>query len=550
MNTAEQTETTRSFGIPLLVLATAWPLINFAVHNYSFLGFEKSGAWVIPVVFFCVLVSAIAGLAVIRLVLKFEPSSSVRLAVVVVILIFFNYPQLLSFWSFVFNKMNIALAPHYGYATTFLLVPTLILAVAKSEKIEKVVFGFLLLAVVVSLAELFWVMGSYHELSGTSDDAKSSFSGLNISSVLTGANHSNTKYGHGPTEASATNELPNIYHFITDEYARSDQLNINFGFDNSPFISKMEILGFTEFPNARSNYPYTGFSLQSIFSMDYIVTDTMDFQSLKGNFDVSGTDNRAVRSALSLGYSFVFMGSGLWGEGNCKPRDHVICISPEGLAGGKPELTVLDALNRMTPLSYFVSINALTTNITNFEDVKKILAQSNFKPPFVFFAHTLPPHAPYTLKANCEEQPAVQFYLSGGLDSKKYIESLECVNQQIRLLAKYLESDDPDALVVFHSDHGTKFHLEETLPVDQWTKRQFDERYSVLLLTRVPDRCEKYLNKELTLVNLYKFLFSCAAGTEPDYLDDRFYNVNYNVNNVSDLNYGKVYRFPENGPIN
>lgn len=539
----------KSLNMPLLALAIAWPLINFTIHNYSFLGYEQSGAWVILAVYFLVLLLVAVVLATVQLLFNIEISSAVRLASVIGILVFFNYPQILLFWNVVFNKINIALAPHYGYAITFLVVPMLVFAIPINRNIEKVVISFLSLVVVVSLVELFWVAANFGERLNEADNAVTPASNLDNASFAL-----NDKGAAKPASSAITvnnpKHLQNIYHFVTDEYARRDQLLINFGFDNSEFISEMRKLGYIESRNARANYPYTAFSLSSIFAMDYIYTDDKGIQSFRKHYEFSNSDSQAVKMALELGYQFIFMGSGLSGESICEPTDRVICIAPEGSKKSRRELLVLDSLNRMTPLSYFVSINSLTTSVTNFEDVENVLAKGKLTPPYIFFAHTLPPHVPYTLKADCTVQVAIQFYLSGGLDPKKYIESLECVNHQIVHLAEYLEEHDPDAIVVFHSDHGSKFHLEETLPVDEWTRRQFDERYGVLLLTRTPETCKKYLKEDMTLINLYEFLFSCATDTEPVFLDNRFYNLNYNVNNVSDKNYGKVYQFPPDGPAN
>ena len=136
-----------------------------------------------------------------------------------------------------------------------------------------------------------------------------------------------------------------------------------------------------------------------------------------------------------------------------------------------------------------------------------------------------------------------RFYLSGGLDPKKYIEALQCVNKRLLRFADFIAKSDPNAIVVFHGDHGSKFLLEETLPVDAWTKRQFDERFSIFLAIKAPEACLSILPPDLSLVNLYRFIFSCIEGTAPEYLENHFYNINYGVSEKGARNFGRAHRY-------
>ena len=93
----------------------------------------------------------------------------------------------------------------------------------------------------------------------------------------------------------------------------------------------------------------------------------------------------------------------------------------------------------------------------------------------------------------------------------------------------------------FSSDHGSKFLSDVPAISEQWTKQKFAERYSILLAIRSPVECSKYVYNDITLVNLYRYIFSCITRTEPGYLVNQFYAVNYaSARRIS----GKILKFP------
>jgi len=63
---------------------------------------------------------------------------------------------------------------------------------------------------------------------------------------------------------------PDIYYIILDSYARQDVLNILYDFDNTPFLEKLEDLGFEIADDAQANYPNTALSISSSLNMNYI----------------------------------------------------------------------------------------------------------------------------------------------------------------------------------------------------------------------------------------------------------------------------------------
>ena len=65
-------------------------------------------------------------------------------------------------------------------------------------------------------------------------------------------------------------EKPDIYYILLDNYTSSAVLRSNFSYPNDNFENDLQQKGFRILPGAKSNYPYTAFSLGSTFNMSYI----------------------------------------------------------------------------------------------------------------------------------------------------------------------------------------------------------------------------------------------------------------------------------------
>ena len=63
---------------------------------------------------------------------------------------------------------------------------------------------------------------------------------------------------------------PDIYYLILDGYARSDVMNDLFHFDNSPFLDRLELMGFFVAHGSTANYCQTPLSLSSSLNFEYL----------------------------------------------------------------------------------------------------------------------------------------------------------------------------------------------------------------------------------------------------------------------------------------
>lgn len=64
-------------------------------------------------------------------------------------------------------------------------------------------------------------------------------------------------------------QYPNVYHILLDAHPNAKAME-TIGGDLKPFYHKLESLGFLTFPESRSNYPATMWSVSSMLNMGYL----------------------------------------------------------------------------------------------------------------------------------------------------------------------------------------------------------------------------------------------------------------------------------------
>ena len=126
-----------------------------------------------------------------------------------------------------------------------------------------------------------------------------------------------------PTRAS--NERPDIYYIILDEYARQDALG---EFDNAEFLQNLERRGFYVARDATSNYMWSLQSLAASLNMSYL--DELDDRAPSSKEDLVSLNRfPALASILKgVGYTYVHLESGFVGTREAPLADTFVSFRP------------------------------------------------------------------------------------------------------------------------------------------------------------------------------------------------------------------------------
>lgn len=323
---------------------------------------------------------------------------------------------------------------------------------------------------------------------------------------------------------------PDIYYIILDAYGRDDLLRDVFKYDNTPFLSDLEAMGFYVARCSQSNYAQTMLSLTSSLNMNYL--DNLS-DALTAN-----TDNRAPLRAIgkynevrkfldSIGYNTVSFATNFpvseWDD-----ADYFLAPTLGGM--NDFELMVMQtSAGRFFMDSFFEPPEKKSAEWYRLRtlfvlDQLKTKVQQIPGPKFVF-AHLVIPHHPFVFGPNGEEinyinqsVPDFPDYVVG------YSNHVTFINKQIEEVVKTIlaVSENPPVIVI-QGDHGPA-------PFDVNENRMY-----ILNVYYLPGEPQG-LYEKISPVNTFRLILNNYFGQKFEMLDDisffSEYDIPYNYINI------------------
>ncbi len=345
-----------------------------------------------------------------------------------------------------------------------------------------------------------------------------------------------TGTGSAGEAAVAHADRPNVYFFVFDAYGRADQLQDALGFDNGPFVRFLERQDFEVHEASNTNYPTTGTSFVSVLSMQYH-TEYDRFRQpwpwqlglwksavLKGNGPV-------VRKFRSMGYKYVHA-EGNYLASRCGGIEDR-CIRGKSLGLLDNRLVLLLGMTPALRLVRAYYAEAVRFEPIEFDQTIQALPSFPAAPKFVY-AHIFMPHDADRYP-DCRIRPRMTKGAEASLEGNPgpYLDTIRCVNRQVRTMLPRLLAADPTAVVIFQSDHG--FVVNRQKPFGEWTETEINRRYGNLYAIRLPERCRTMAKDSATSVNTFRIVFACLERRPPDLLPDQSYAIWYYQRNPPTL---------------
>ena len=348
------------------------------------------------------------------------------------------------------------------------------------------------------------------------------------------------------TDINTNNDLsnkikikPNIYYIIVDgmiNLKNAEKLNI---INQNKIINNLSLDNLKYIKNSFSNYNVTYLTLASILNLNYPINElSKKYINRKNFFPYMMYQNQSEiplpKLLKNLDINFVWVGNN-WGPCVELVSQPWVCTHNKYI---KNIMRLGSTIFYNTPMKMILmklipSINKGDQRvILDFVDnyLPNIDNTSNF-----FFIHHLSPHGPYKVSSSCEEVPRF-------IDNKEgYKASYLCVLNEISYFMKYIKDNDPNALVVFQSDHGQKSHLmfgdkDFQKIVEQKNLLNFSS--DIFNAIKVPDKCNNNLHIPLTNINTIRFVLNCAYDLDIKYID----NIHYHAFYEDEILYGQVLK--------
>ena len=325
----------------------------------------------------------------------------------------------------------------------------------------------------------------------------------------------------------ASEALPDIYYIVLDAYTRADALQIDFNFDNSPFLDELRSLGFYIADCSRTNYSYTLGAITSTLNLDYIPTliSKANDQGLGDREIYVLMKQSLVRSQLeSIGYTTVAFATGYdWSQ----LTDADVYISLERGPFSRLQLHPFEfLLLKSSALLIVTDIQSLSRHIDNadFRHGNHITLQrfildqlpkvASIPGPKFVFVHILIPHVPFVFKASGEIQTDPGFYSgknSMPIDEnylrEGYTEQIQFINSEILHIVTETLETSPSSVFVLQGDHG-------------WSG---ENRLLIFNAYYLPDSGAAELYPTISPVNTFRTIFDTYLGTELGLLPDYSY---------------------------
>lgn len=307
---------------------------------------------------------------------------------------------------------------------------------------------------------------------------------------------------------------PNVHLILLDGYPRADTLRDTFGYDNEPFLSELEAIGFEVAHDARSNYTKTGLTLASMFNGSYVgdlpgagssvasqyraIQPIINRSELLGTFQSHGYRIRSVASAFStiaLERADVVIESG-------RLNEFEVALAQNSVAG---RVGVLDLREMLA----WQARSAVEENLA--------AARFSADQPTFSFVHVMSPHPPFVLGTDdpVAHVPAC-FPISCGLwepsvgvtdvPVAEYAagmrDQLDGLNPLVLKAVRDIVERDPGAIVIVMSDHGARYSLDDP-----------DEQVRSLFAARTPGH-DGLFPADVAPVNVLRGVLTAYLGED------------------------------------
>jgi len=275
---------------------------------------------------------------------------------------------------------------------------------------------------------------------------------------------------------------PNVYVIQPDGYVNFSTLDKEpYFYKDTSFKNRLINLGFTHYPNFRSNYYSTLTSNASMFAMKHHYYGN----TYKGNLKSYGTqqiivgENNVLKTFLNNGYTAHLFTDNTYFLGNLK-RD---MYATSNVNDNFPKLFDTDKIQ----------------GVSIVKDLETHLQKDTNTPSFNFIEKTTPAHIVYANTGATAEE-----------ERNAYLKRLEVANQWLEQIITSIKKHDENALIVIVADHGGFVGLTHTKVSTQreLNSVELNSAFSAILSVHWPSTITNPEIVAKTNVNLFRNIFS------------------------------------------
>ena len=294
---------------------------------------------------------------------------------------------------------------------------------------------------------------------------------------------------------TADGSLPNIYHILLDAHPNLEGARL-LGYDLQPFYTALSNLGFVTFPQSRSNYPDTHWSVPSMLTMDYLPKELIPNTPAADRERFRLAQNPPVLQTLRAhGYTIGIQVS----HDITAPFYPRALLMPNATGGF---LCACIAALQMSPIGPYEWFRPFYCRAFRgkFQAMLQSLCNPHPQSPFLHYLHIMCPHPPFVFAGGANHDSS-DLFAHNGLPPEQIpaaranIAGIDAmVLPVLRQIIEKEKSHPP--IIILHSDHGMGSSLDNIESV-----------YGNLLALYIPDPWKPHA-KNLHFINLYRFILN------------------------------------------
>ena len=324
-------------------------------------------------------------------------------------------------------------------------------------------------------------------------------------------------------------EKPDIYYILLDGYGGTMRMKEDLNFDNYEFLSNLNDRGFFAPDKSNSNYPSSGWSIASIFGMNYLPSNETNQSNTEYRNLLSGIirNNEVMRNLDYLDYEIInFQPNGFITQ-NYQFVDQAFCQQEES-----SQSKFVKTLLRTTILNHVNNLLIVNVDrasiLCGFSEIVS-LDEKNDKPIFAVMMLRLP-HPPYVFGADGEHVigDKVQTEEGSFVNEEKYVDTIKFANKKTIEMVDIILKHNNNSIIIIQSDHGYDFGINYENPSDL----QLKQRLSNLNAIYLPNSNDGVFYEGITPVNVFRIIFNEYFDASYDVLDDKMFYHHYGGSNL------------------
>lgn len=293
------------------------------------------------------------------------------------------------------------------------------------------------------------------------------------------------------------------------------QFEKEFNYDLSYHLQIFESKGYKYFKNTKNFYDNTTHSLSALFYLDKIFDNNGDLKDeTKILFPTimkkKNSDPRLIELLNNVGYKFKWAGNYF---AHCPKFNIAYCLNQKynkfidaylfiNFFKQSPFIQIIHKFGELFDYDLnkhvFFELNNGIGRLLKFLEEENKFNELNST---FYFIHHMSPHYPYLTKEDCSYK-----FTPDEFSYEGYKSAYLCDINRITNFIDFIKIKDPNAFVIFQSDHGWK--LKDT----SYKKKD------IFNLVKLSSNCrfDDYIN--YNNVNILRLVFSCILNTKPKYI--------------------------------